>query len=106
MVDGVLAALFAIATGFVAAGICQSAYRLVTNARLRFESPSGREALPALRVTLLVIAGPLIILRNSWRAATEGLRPVPWLVASAIVASAWSFCLGVAMLNLMVILSA
>lgn len=106
MLSIIAAIAFSIAMGFVVAGICNSGFRLVTNSRLRFEGPPGEDTRSGWQMALLVIAGPLVILRNSWRAVRRGDRARGWLVASALVASCWSFCLGLAVLNLMLAVGA
>lgn len=91
----------AIATGFVFAGIAGSSFTLFTNARLRFESLSEEGTFVLPRAALLLLSGPQILLRNSWKAAVRDLRPRYWLVLSVLVASGWSFCTGLAILNFM-----
>jgi hypothetical protein len=103
LVHDMVSVLLAVAMGFAAAGICSSGYRLCTNSRLVFDRSAGSEPISTLRVALLVVAGPLVIMRNAWRAALGG-RPRGWLLASALVASGWSFCLGLVVLNLVVAL--
>lgn len=102
LVHDMVSVLFAVAMGFAAAGICASGYRLFTDSRLVFDREGGKP-LSGLRVALLVVAGPLVIMRNAWRAALRG-RPRGWLLATTLLASGWSFCLGLAVLNLVVAL--
>lgn len=97
-----VSAAFAVAAGLVLSGLSSSTYALLTNERLRFEPGTPRGRLRPTRIMLLLIAGPQIILRNSWVAAARGARPWRWLMLSAAVAAGWSFCLGTAALNLLV----
>jgi len=94
----------ATAVGFAFSGIAASSYAFFTSRRLRFESVSEDGALIWSRVALLLVSGPMILVQNSWKAALRGLRPRIWLVLSALVASGWSFCTGLAILNVMVLL--
>jgi len=94
----------ATAVGFAISGITASSYALYTSRRLRFESVAEDGALMWSRVALLLVCGPLILVQNSWKAALRGLRPRFWLILSALVAASWSFCTGIAILNVMVLL--
>ena len=91
----------ATAIGFAFSGIAASSYALFTNQRLKFESARYGGVAIWPRVALLFISGPYILLRNSLKAAMRGLRPRFWLVLSALVASGWSFCTGLVILNVM-----
>ena len=102
--EALVAAVFTVAMGFVAAGISASGYRLVTDARLDFAAPSGSLATRARRILVIAVAGPLILVVDAWQAAAAGLQPVSRLFASALVASAWSFCIGVAVINVLVMI--
>ena len=106
MLSFVAAIAFSVAMGFVTAGICASAFQLVTNQRLRFEGPEGEDTRSGWHMAMLVIAGPVIILRNSWRAVHQGSRARAWLIASALFSSCWSFCLGLSVLNLVLAVGA
>ena len=97
---GLITTIFCVAMGFAVAGICASGYRLVTNAGLRFDHQQGGQPGARARIVLLVLGGPFVIMRNTIRAARRGARAGGWLVASALIASGWSFCLGVAVINL------
>lgn len=90
--------LFAVAVGFTASGIGASSYALFTNQRLRFEEAGRGMVVP--RALLLLVSGPVILIRNSWKAAVRGLRPRYWLLLSAVVALSWSLCIGLVVLNL------
>ena len=92
---------FAVAAGFVLSGVSASAFALVTDKRLRFEWAHDENAVHLSRLPLLLVAGPLIIMRNACLAAIRGLRPVGWLFLSTVIAAGWSFCLGMAALNLL-----
>lgn len=94
------AVAMAIAIGFAFAGISVSSYTLFTDRRLKFESAAEEGAILAPRLALLFLSGPYILMRNALKAAIRGFRPLYWLALSTIVASSWSFCTGLAILNL------
>jgi len=96
--------LIATAVGFAFSGIAASSYALFTSQRLRFESAAEDGALIWPRIALLLVSGPMILVQNSWKAVLRGLRPRFWLVLSALVASGWSFCTGLVILNVMVLM--
>ena len=97
--------LFATAVGFTFAGIGASGYMLFADERLSFASPETGGPMILPRVLLLLVSGPMVLVRNIRIAAARGLRPRSWLVLSALVASTWSFCTGLAILNLAALLN-
>ena len=103
-----LGVMLATAMGYAVAGMVASAHILVTSQRVKFEYISGqrRSSWPQLAtLALLLVSGPVVLLRNAIRAAAGGLRPRYWLFFSTIVASGWSFCLGLVIFNLLVLLN-
>jgi hypothetical protein len=99
MIDTLFAVALAVATGVVAAGIASTAYGAITNRDLGLGLAPDDLKRPS-RIVLLVIAGPLLVMRHTWSAAIVGLRPLHWVVLPTALAAAWSFCLGLALLNL------
>jgi len=94
----------AIVIGFAFSGIAVSSYTLITDSRLKFEQAAADDGLVWSKIALLFWSGPHILVRNSLKAAFLGLRPRYWLVLSALVASSWSFCTGLVILNLVTIM--
>lgn len=80
--------------GFVSAGLIGSFYQLLTDQPPRFniavESLFGAIAV----VTVCLLAGPFIIMRNAIRGRRIEGRPLGWLVASSTIAGMWSLCSG------------
>ena len=95
---------FSIATGFVAAGLTSSFYRLVTKKLPSFQLSSETAIGQIGGVFTLVFAGPTVILRNALRAQVFENRPPFWMLLSGCIAMAWSVLSGVFLLG--VILSA
>jgi len=91
---------FATATGFVAAGLTGSFYRLVTKKPASFQIWTGSLAAQVAGIMTLVFAGPNVILRNALRAQVFEDRPPAWLLLSFCIAMIWSFLSGIFLLSL------
>ena len=89
------------ATGFVAAGLTASLYRLVTRKPPSFQVWSDSAVGQIAGVVTLIFAGPNVILRNALRAQVFENRPPAWLLLSALIAMMWSFLSGVFLLSLL-----
>jgi len=96
--------LFAIAAGFVAAGVTTSGYQLITNRPLSFEIPDWPALGRFLLGFALIFSGPVILMRNAIRARIIEGRPVAWLAASTVVSMSWSFVLGLFVMQIMLAL--
>ena len=92
-------ALFAGASGFVAAGILASFYQLVTATPARFDMGSDRLMAGVFQIILLMFAGPVILMRNAIRGRLVEKRHPGWFAASAGIVLAWSMCSGVVVLQ-------
>ena len=92
---------FSIATGFVAAGLTSSFYRLVTKKPPSFQLSSHSAIGQLAGVFTLVFAGPTVILRNALRAQVFENRPPFWMLLSGCIATVWSFLSGVFLLGVM-----
>lgn len=97
----VTAFFFAIATGFVAAGLVSSFYRLVTKKPPSFQLASETMIWQVVGVFTLIFAGPTVILRNALRAQVFENRPPFWMLLSGCIAMMWSFLSGVFLLGVM-----
>ncbi len=88
------------AIGFCAAGLCTSAWQLVTGLPLKFGLQAEHSVGAIFGVLARVMAGPVIVMRNAIRGAVvEGRAPV-WLALSTFISMVWSFFTGVVMLEL------
>ncbi|MBA4209428.1 MAG: hypothetical protein C0454_07845 [Parvibaculum sp.] len=96
-----LTLFFAIATGFVAAGLTSSFYRLVTSKPPSFQLTSETAIGQLAGVFTLIFAGPTVILRNALRAQVFENRPPFWMLLSGCIATFWSFLSGIFLLGLM-----
>jgi len=92
---------FATTTGFVAAGLTGSFYRLVTNKAPSFQIWDSSLVGQVAGLLTLVFAGPTVILRNALRAQVFENRPPAWLLISFFIAMMWSCLSGVFILSLM-----
>jgi hypothetical protein len=97
---------FTVATGFVAAGLAGSFYRLVTNKPPSFQLTSETIAWQVIGIFTLIFAGPTVILRNALRAQVFENRPPHWMLLSSCIAVMWSFLSGVFLLGIMLSLRA
>jgi hypothetical protein len=91
--------LFSIATGFVAAGLVGSFYRLITSKPPSFQLTSEPMLWQLVGVFTLIFAGPTVILRNALRAQVFENRPPHWMLLSSCIAVMWSFLSGVFLLG-------
>tara|TARA_R110000824_G_scaffold390760_24_gene588123 strand:+ start:2253 stop:2582 length:330 start_codon:yes stop_codon:yes gene_type:complete len=94
---------FTTATGFVAAGLTGSVYRLVTNKPASFQIWGGSMLEQIIGILTLVFAGPNVILRNALRAQVFENRPPAWLALSFFIAMMWSCLSGIFLLNLILV---
>jgi len=89
------------AIGFCAAGLCTSAWQLVTGLPLKFSLRAEHSFAALFGVLARVMAGPVIVMRNAIRGAVvEGRAPF-WLALSTFISMVWSFFTGVVMLELL-----
>ncbi len=99
MMGELFVAGFAMASGFVAAGVLASFYQLLTATPARFDFPGDKMSTGVVQVMLLMFAGPVILMRNAIRGRLIERRPVGWLAASAGIAAVWSLCSGIVVLE-------
>lgn len=94
-----LVLFFAVATGFVAAGLVSSFHTLVTNRPASFRLDD--QSLPArlAHLPLIVFGGPSILMRNAVRGRLIERRPMGWLWMSLVVVASWSFVSGLFVLH-------
>jgi hypothetical protein len=92
--------LYVMAVGFVAAGLAASLAQLVSGEPLRFRVDAKSVLASSGTVLLCVLAGPAILMRNSWRAARAQARSPIWLGLSAMIAGVWSLLSGSVLLDL------
>jgi len=97
----VVALLFSIATGFVAAGLIGSLYRILANKPPSFHLVSENMMMQIVGVITLIFAGPTVILRNALFAQVFENRPPYWMLLSGCISVVWSFISGVFLLGIM-----
>lgn len=89
---------FSIAAGFVAGGVMQSFYQLVTNRPCRFDLDGDDMFRGVATVVMWMFTGPVILMRNAVRGRRIEKRHIGWLVASTAIATGWSLCSGILVL--------
>ena len=97
-------AAYATASGFVAAGVLSSFYQLLTDKPVKFSVELETIWRGFVDVLLCAFAGPFIIMRNAIRGRVLERRPVGWLVASTAIATGWSLCSGIVVVNLVLVM--
>lgn len=96
----ILLNFYSLAIGFVAAATCASATAVVTGQPLKFEISAGQNNLALIVGTICrIIAGPFMIIRNTLKAIMTAGREPYWVMMAIIIASLWSFCQGVIILE-------
>ncbi len=89
------------AIGFCAAGLCTSAWNLVTGRPLTFGLQVDQTGDAILGVFARVLAGPVIVMRNAIKGAVVEGRAPYWLALSTFISTVWSFFSGVVLLELL-----
>ncbi len=87
--------LFALALGFAVAGLCCSAYRLVTSRLPSFGLLSTGPSVAAFAaVPLLILAAPFLIMRNTLLGRAEEGRRFEFVFLATMIAGFWSLMSG------------
>ncbi len=96
----ILLNLYSLAIGFTVAGTFAASFAMLTGEPLKFEM-AGRQPNHILLIGMVcrVVAGPFIILRNTLRAVFIAKREPYWVMMAIVIASLWSFCQGVVILE-------
>jgi len=97
--------LLALALGFAAAGLCSSAYRLVTARLPSFNLLSaGPKPATIAAVPLLIISAPFLIMRNTLLGRRQERRRFEFVFMATLIAGFWSLMSGqVLMMTLQVL---
>lgn len=92
--------LYAIAIGFVAAGITASCYKMLSSEPARF-ALFGQSVLAWVTTfAFCALTGPVIVVDMAVKRVREEKLPLGWLAAGVGVAAMWSCCVGIVMLEL------
>nr|WP_321456500.1 hypothetical protein [uncultured Cohaesibacter sp.] len=96
-----LAFVYVTAVGFVCAGILANVYQLMAQRPAGFRVTIHSWPGVIVSVIICTFAGPFIIMRNALRGRRLEHRPIGWLFGSSAIASVWSACSGVLLLNVL-----
>jgi len=99
MYQDLLVYVYAITTGFVFGGVIGSFYQLVTGKRIKFELLMEGGPIVVVTAMALVLAGPIIVMRNAIKAQFIEHRPGHWLALSTLICALWSFMSGIFVLS-------
>ncbi len=98
MLGDFLLLLYAVAVGFVAAGITASFYRMVTSEPARF-GLFGQSLLAWITTfAFCAMTGPVIVVDMAIQRVRNEKLPFGWLMAGVGIAALWSCCLGIVVL--------
>ena len=91
--------LFALVLGFAVAGMCSSAYRLVTSRLPSFSQLSAGPA-PATfaAIPLLVVSAPFLIMRNTILGRRQEGRRFEFVFLTTLIAGFWSLMSGLVLM--------
>jgi hypothetical protein len=92
--------LYAIAIGFVAAGITASFYKMVSSEPARFMLFGQSVIAWVTTFAFCALTGPVIVVDMALRRVRDEKLPLGWLAAGVGVAAMWSCCVGIIMLEL------
>jgi hypothetical protein len=95
----VLTFVYLCIAGFVAAGVLASLHQLVTARPPQFVMPAESFAAGLGAAVVCVFGGPFIVMRNAIRGRRIEHRPLGWLAASFAIASLWSLCSGIVIVD-------
>ena len=104
MAREVLLLLYCGAVGFVAAGIAASFYKLITTEPARFSIVGETVFGLATSFLLCALTGPVIVVDFAIRNRQAARVRFTWLLAGVGIAALWSCCLGLVVLQLILIL--
>ena len=91
--------LFAVAVGYTAGGLIGSLHQAITRRPASFANLGEGTAERLWSALVIVLGGPVILMRNALRGRLIERRPAPWLAASTALATGWSFASGVVLLQ-------
>ncbi|SFO80273.1 hypothetical protein SAMN04488056_11338 [Cohaesibacter marisflavi] len=94
-----IALFYVTAVGFVCAGILASLYQVMARKPAGFRVSINSWPGIFASIFICTFAGPFIIMRNAVRGRRIEHRPIGWLFGSSAIASVWSACSGVFLLN-------
>lgn len=94
--------VFHIAVGFAIGGLIGSLHQWLTDRAPSFQDIGETFTGKLWALTMIVLGGPFIIMRNALRGRVIEGRPMGWIVLSSVIATSWSFCSGVSMTQLLV----
>ena len=94
---------YIIITGFVCSAVLGSFWQIFRSEPVGFAVTYTTWVAGFMGVFFCVFAGPFIIVRNSIRGRKIEGRPLGWVVAASGIASLWSFCTGLVIIQLALI---
>jgi hypothetical protein len=97
--------LWAIAAGYVTAALATSSYQWLMDEAVSFRLlVTGGLAASLAALPLLMLAGPAVIARNSWRGRRIEGRPLGFVALAGVIAAGWSFVTGVMVIEFLLVI--
>jgi hypothetical protein len=87
------------AVGLTCGGLVASGYELATKRRASFRIEDDTVLRRLAYTPVIVLGGPTILMRNAVRGRILERRPLPFLFASLLIATFWSFTAGLFVLQ-------
>jgi O-antigen/teichoic acid export membrane protein len=92
--------LLSLALGFAVAGLCSSAYQLVTSRLPSFGLLSaGAKPSTVAAVPLLMFSAPFLIMRNTLRGRRQERRRFEFVFLATLIAGFWSLMSGIVLVS-------
>lgn len=94
--------LWSVLFGFVTAGIVANCYHWLMARPMSFHLLFEGGAMGSLMaLPLLAVTGPAVIARNAWRGRRIEGRAWAWIAVSGVLIAAWSFIIGLYILDML-----
>jgi hypothetical protein len=90
---------YAVAVGFVAAGIAASFYKMVTSEPAKFRLLGESAFGWVTTFVFCALTGPVIVVETAIRNRRTERLPFAWVIAGIAVAGLWSCCVGIIVLE-------
>lgn len=98
MLDPVTTLLFGLALGFAISGVMANAFQMITDGQSMLTIQVKTDVQRLAVVSMLLLAGPHILVRAANRSMQAGDWPFAYTAACFVLGLVWSFVLGYAVL--------
>ena len=99
MVRDLLLLAYAVAVGFVAAGITASFYKMLTSEPAAFRLLGASALAWVTTFAFCALTGPVIVIDYAIKSRRVDRLPFGWVAAGVAMAALWSCCVGIIVLE-------